>query len=210
MENIEKIKLAYLNHIKEFGAKPISVLAFVKKIKMSEASFYEVFNTFDQIDETLWKGFVENTISKLENDEAYYQYSVREKLLAFYYTFIEELKENRTFVALGLATDEFKKFKEPKVLTYCKSAYKNYVGQLILEGKESNEVAERRFITERYPDAFWIQFLILMQFWLKDTSIDFEKTDSAIEKSVNASFDLIGASAFDSVIDAAKFFFQNR
>jgi hypothetical protein len=51
-------------------------------------------------------------------------------------------------------------------------------------------------------------------FWwfyvLKDDSKDFEKTDAAIEKSVQLSFELIGKGVLDVAIDFGKFLFQNR
>ena len=49
-----------------------------------------------------------------------------------------------------------------------------------------------------------------MLFWKEDNSPGFEKTDAAIEKSVNLAFDLIGKGAVDSAIDFAKFMYQNK
>ena len=39
---------------------------------------------------------------------------------------------------------------------------------------------------------------------------EFEKTDEAVEKVVNLSFDLIGKGAVDSMLDFAKFMYQNN
>jgi hypothetical protein len=44
-------------------------------------------------------------------------------------------------------------------------------------------------------------------FWIKDNSQGFEKTDAAIEKAVNLSFDLLGKNIADSAFDFAKFVF---
>ena len=56
-----------------------------------------------------------------------------------------------------------------------------------------------------YVDEF---FLLL--FWKDDESPGFEKTDAAVEKSVNLAFDLIGKGAVDSFIDFAKFLYQSK
>ena len=56
----------------------------------------------------------------------------------------------------------------------------------------------------------WLQLLTTIKFWLNDTSSSFEKTDIFIEKSVNASFDLIDTTAIQSVIDLGKFLFKEK
>jgi hypothetical protein len=100
--------------------------------------------------------------------------------------------------------------KTPVFMTDLKIAFKEFARDLIMEGKESREVQPRKFFDERYPDAFWLQFLMVLDFWVKDKSRGFEQTDAMIEKSVNTSFDLIGSSALDTVLDFAKFMYQNR
>jgi Tetracyclin repressor-like, C-terminal domain len=51
---------------------------------------------------------------------------------------------------------------------------------------------------------------MILDFWVKDKSKGFENTDAMIEKSVNTAFDLMGSTALDSVLDFAKFMYQNR
>jgi hypothetical protein len=83
------------------------------------------------------------------------------------------------------------------------------VNDLVTEGKDTTEVAERPF-TNQYEKAFWLHFLFITRFWVNDDSSDFEKTDAAIEKSVNLAFDLVGKGPLDSMLDFAKFLFQNK
>jgi hypothetical protein len=45
---------------------------------------------------------------------------------------------------------------------------------------------------------------------MDDTSNAFEKTDAAIEKSVNLAMDLMGKSPLDAALDFGKFLFQNK
>jgi hypothetical protein len=45
---------------------------------------------------------------------------------------------------------------------------------------------------------------------MKDHSKAFEKTDEAIERSINLSFDMLGKSPLDSALEFGKFLFQNR
>ena len=59
-------------------------------------------------------------------------------------------------------------------------------------------------------EAVWIQFLFLMRFWMKDDSAGFDKTDVAIEKSVNTVFDVLDNTPLDSIIDLGKFLWKEQ
>ena len=82
--------------------------------------------------------------------------------------------------------------------------------EILLQGKETEEIMDRPIIGDRYSEGLWIQTLFILQFWANDESKDFEKTDAAIEKAVNVAYDLMGKSPLDSMFDFAKFLFQNR
>jgi hypothetical protein len=210
MDKSEKIKQAYIEFFLENGTQPPSVYSFTKKLKMKEVEFYDHYNSFELLESDIWLGFLKETISKIESDAVYATYSVREKLLAFYYTWIEILKNNRSYASQTWRLIDKRKLKTPVFMTDLKIGFKEYARDLVMEGKESQEVTPRRFLDERYPDAFWLQFLMILDFWVKDKSKGFDNTDAMIEKSVNTSFDLMGSTALDSVLDFAKFMYQNR
>lgn len=223
METLEKIRKAYTEYVLEHGKQPVSVFQFAKKLKISEADFYKDYASFDAIEADIWLTFFNEAKNTVEADETARTYSVREKLLAFYYTWIELLKSQRSFAvysfgrlreastskgrgAMGMGgiaqqSQVFKPFKE---------AFFDYARDLLAEGRESKEVEPRPFITDRYPNALWGQTLYLLDFWVRDVSKNFEKTDTAIEKSVNTTFDLIGRSPLDTLFDFAKFMYQNK
>jgi AcrR family transcriptional regulator len=216
METLEKIRKAYTEYVLENGKQPVSVFQFAKKLKIAEADFYEHYTSFDAIEADIWLTFFTEAKTTVDADETSQNYSVREKLLAFYYTWIELLKAQRSFAVysfsrigqgakgkgrMGDQSPVFKPFKE---------AFFDYARDLLAEGRESKEVEPRPFITDRYPNALWGQTLYLLDFWVRDVSKNFEKTDTAIEKSVNTAFDLIGRSPLDTLFDFAKFMYQNK
>jgi hypothetical protein len=98
----------------------------------------------------------------------------------------------------------------PEFLKDFKKDYETYVESVLNAGKTNGEVAKRPYLDKRYPQIFWFHMAFLLIFWKDDTSAGFEKTDAAIEKSVNLAFDLIGKGAVDSVIDFAKFLYQTK
>ena len=95
-------------------------------------------------------------------------------------------------------------------LSYVKNAFKEFLTELMLEAKETEEVKARPYISDKYEDAIWVQFLFVLNFGSKMTVEVFEKTDAAIEKSVNLAFDLMGRGPLDAMVDFGKFLFQNR
>lgn len=211
MDKTEFIKKAYIEYLLTTGQTPASVFVFAKNLDMTEAEFYEQYNSFEQLESDVWFGFFEEARLQTEAEPTYAQYSVREKLLAFYYTWIEVLKANRSYILITAGKIRGRGLRRASVsLEKFRRAFENFITDLLLEGRESREVKQRPFVSSRYPAVFYTQALFLLNFWVRDTSKGFENTDTAIEKAVNTSFDLIGASALDSVFDLAKFLYQNR
>ena len=228
METLEKIRKAYTEYVLENGHQPTSVFQFAKKLKLAEADFYTYYTSFDAIEADIWLAFFQDAKATVEADQTYQGYSVREKLLAFYYTWIELLKGQRSFVVYSYgrlgsvsqgaggngpgkrAMQARSQAANSRVLQPFKEAFIDYARDLLAEGRESKEVEPRPFITDRYPNALWRQTLYLVDFWVRDVSKNFEKTDTAIEKSVNTAFDLIGRSPLDTLFDFAKFIYQNK
>ncbi|WP_234733869.1 TetR/AcrR family transcriptional regulator [Tellurirhabdus bombi] len=224
MEKLEKIRKAYTEYVLEHGTPPPSVYQFAKKQKITEGEFYEHYPSFEAIEADIWLAAFTQARQTVEGDDVYQTYSVREKLLAFYYTWIEVLKGQRSFFVFSygriretsaqrgspLAGRLGQRWMASSVWKPFKEAFYDFSRDLLAEGRESKEVEPRPFLSNRYADGLWTQTLLLLDFWINDVSKGFEKTDTAIEKSVNTAFDLIGRSPLDSLFDLAKFMYQNR
>ena len=98
----EKIMASYKEHKLMHGEQPASVFAFAKSIKIDESHFFEHFSSFTDLESEIWEDMITQVISAMENDASYPEFSVREKLLSFYYTMLEVLKSNRSYVLLEL------------------------------------------------------------------------------------------------------------
>lgn len=209
VDQLAKILDAYKHYVLEHGQEPPSVYKFTSDLKIKETVFYNHFNSFSAVRQHIWKGFATETITALHAEEAFVQYSAREKLLAFYFTLIEVLKENRSY-----ALTDLKHMKKPEItpdfLKGFKTHFNKFVEEILMQAKETEEVIDRPLIGNKYGEGLWIQALFVLNFWTKDESKGFEKTDAAIEKAVNVSFDLMGKSPIDSMLDFAKFLYQNK
>jgi hypothetical protein len=199
----------YIDYVLKHNEKPKSVYAFASHNGMEEAEFYKTYASFESLEKTFIQKWLENTVEKVKGDKIYMSYnSMREKLLAFYFALFEEGMNYRSFVKFILGSKAEQMKLPSQKLT--KEVFATYINELLNEAYNNREVKDRKFLSDRYADALWLHFCFLMQFWLNDESAGFEKTDAAIEKSVNMAFDLLGQTALDSILDFSKFMFEQR
>jgi AcrR family transcriptional regulator len=205
----KQIREAYIKYWLENGRNPVSVFAFCQQLGMTESGFYDQYSSFDAVGKDVWRSFFEDTLEKLNEDETYRTYGVREKLLAFYFLWVQQLRQHRSYILLQKA-----KYLAPPLhldeLEFFRVAFYDYIRDLIKEGYTSGEVKERKYISDQYVHGFWLQALFVLQYWVKDDSEGFEMTDAAIEKAVNLSFQLISSNTLDSILDFGKFVFTRK
>lgn len=207
MATSQQIKNGYVDYVLTHDEMPKSVYNFAKKLKMPEADFYQFFSSFESIEKHIWVEMTVETIDAIAAQEVWSQYTSRDKMLAFFYSFIEVLKKQRSFVKYSLKNH--KKLSTPPVLSGARPIFENFAENIINEGLESGEIADRKFFSKRYKDALWVQFAFIVNFWLDDSSDGFEKTDEAIERGVNVTFDLFQRSPIDNLFEYGKFLSRN-
>jgi len=208
MATAQQIKNAYIDYVLINDEKPKSVYSFVKKLKITEADFYEFYASFESIEKNIWVELTLETISTIEEQEVWNQYSSRERILAFFYSYVEVLKKQRSFIIYTLKS-HISKFSTPDALSGVKPIFENFAEEILNEGLESGELANRKFLSKKYKDAVWLQFGFILNFWINDNSAGFEKTDEAIEKGINVTFDLFERSPLDNLLEYGKFLSRN-
>jgi hypothetical protein len=210
MKNLEQnIKKSYIKYLLTEGKPPVSVFLFMDSLGAEEEKFYEHYSSFKALEQEIWGEIAEKTLTKMKSEEVYQQYSVREKLLSFSFTLIETMKANRSYVVYSLDLKRGKIFDQ-SFMEIFKEKVKEFAAELVAEGNQTGEIVNRPLIGERYADAFWLQILGIIRYWVNDNSKNFEKTDEYIEKSLNLSFDLIGRNAIDTAFEFGKFLFQKK
>jgi hypothetical protein len=204
----EKIVADYRDYVLTEGKQPASVYKFCKDHGFKEDEFYQYFGSFEGLERSIWKEYIDQTRNRMESDQDYQGFTSREKILTFYFSLAELLKSDRSF-----AVHQLKSWKNPSAvpvfLKGFKESFKDWITSVLNEGKTSGEIAKRPYLDQRYDMIFWMHFVFILQFWVHDESPGFEKTDAAIEKSVNLAFDLIGKGVLDSALDFGKFLYQN-
>ena len=204
----EQTKKHYIDYVLTNGEAPKSVYNFAKSLKISESDFYKIYSSFSMIEKKVWEDLTLQTLIKIKEQEVWTQYSSREKMLSFFYSYIELLKTQRSFIIYTLKNHP-KRLTTPDVLSDVKPLFENFAEDIINEGIDSGELTERKFISKHYKDALWIQFAFIINFWIDDDSAAFEKTDEAIERGINVSFDLFKKSPLDNLFEYGKFLSRN-
>jgi len=208
MATREQIKKGYVDYVLTHNEQPKSVYSFVKKLKITEADFYTFYASFESIEKNIWFELTLETIDEIQKQELWAQYSAREKMLSFFYSYVELLKSQRSFVIYSLKKQP-KRLSTPEVLSGVKPIFENFAEEIINEGLESGELADRKFFAKRYKDALWVQYAFILNFWIDDESNGFEKTDEAIERGIQVTFDLFQRSPIDNLFEYGKFLTQN-
>lgn len=208
MATAQQIKTAYIDFVLTNNERPKSVYSFVKKLKIPESEFYTFYASFDSIEKLIWVDLTTQTIATLEEQEIWEQYSARDKILAFFYSYVEVLKRQRSFVVYSIKQSR-PGLSTPNILSGVKPIFDNFSETIINEGLESGELADRKFLSKKYKDAIWLQFAFIVNFWIDDDSEDFEKSDEAIERGINVTFDLFQRSPIDNLFEYGKFLSRN-
>lgn len=205
------LKPAYLDYLRRHGRAPKTVFAFADAQGITEGEFYRHYASFAVIDREAWAEFGREARAQAAQEPAWQNYGAREKLLAFYYTLLEILKNNRSFVLLTLGRSQQRRpALIPQVLSQLEGEFKDFVEEILHEGRTTGEVASRPFLQGGYGRIFLRQLQFILLYFVRDESANFERTDAAVEKAVTLSFDLVGRNTFDSALDFGRFLLQKR
>ncbi len=205
----DKIVSMYMNYRLENAHKPKSVYQFAKENGFDEATFYTFFGTLESVEKEIYKLFIDKTIEMIQKDPAYDNYDMKSKMLSFYFTFFEILTANRSYVLLTLNENK-NQLKNLMLLSGLRTEFKNYVSEIITDEVRTQYDKLQNFQEKAIKESSWLQFLLILKFWIDDESAAFEKTDLFIEKSVKAVFDVFNIVPLESVLDLGKFLFKEK
>ena len=117
---------------------------------------------------------------------------------------------NRSLVLSILGSN---KIQNIKTLQNLRETHKQFVNTLDFNEWEMIEKAKediRKFNEKSRQEALWLHLVSAIDFWKKDTSPDFEKTDIFIEKTVDTGFELMDNEPLRKVFDLGKFLWKEN
>ncbi|MEM9000593.1 MAG: TetR family transcriptional regulator C-terminal domain-containing protein, partial [Bacteroidota bacterium] len=203
----EKIMGLYMKSVLENEMAPKSIYKFCKENTVKEEDFYKYFGAFDGLQKAIWSKFFKKTIDLINENEAYNNFTNKEKLLTFLFSFFEMLTLNRSYVLFALKQHR-NTLENLSQLKGLRVHVKDFATELIDEANAGRTLRITKQSPMLFSEGAWIQVLFLLKFWMDDSSPGFEKTDIAIEKSVKTIFDVFDNTPLESILDFGKFLYK--
>lgn len=208
--NKEKLLSLYCDYILSNGEKPKNIYLFAKENDFEEENFYQYFSGFEQIEKEILNHFFTKSLELCKQTENWNEMTSKEKLLNLHFTFFENLTMNRSLVLMILGET---KRKEWIILQELRKNFLEFTKQLTFENLEILENAKesiKNFNEKTREEALWLHFISIIEFWKKDQSPSFEKTDLYIEKTIDTGFEFINNEPLKKVMDLGKFLWKEK
>jgi hypothetical protein len=197
------ISEAYMATLQKEGHAPVSVHRFCKDLGIAEKDFYMAFPNLHAVEKHFWRSWMETIIAAVLSGKEWTSFSAKERYLAFLFAFTGQALEQRS-----LLEQRFGKLTllcNPSSLDGLKSSLKDFTSELIQHGMEKGDIAHRGALGNLYPEVLYIHWRSVLEYFLKDESQGFERTDAFIEKTVEFAFDLFRTQVIDSAADLVRF-----
>lgn len=199
----------YMNYVLEHEIVPKSIYKFCKANKIEESDFYQYFGSVETLQKAIWNKFYDYTLSLIHKNKEYDTFSNKDKMLTFFYSFFELLTMNRSYVLFALQNGK-SMMENLGQLKGLRNHVKAFATELIEDGNENKSLKITKHNPKLFSEAAWVQFMFVLKFWMDDDSAGFEKTDMAIEKSINTAFDVFEHTPLENIIDFGKFLFKEK
>ncbi len=206
----ENIFELYGDYLLNHGERPKNVYLFAKENGFEEKEFYHFFSGFDQIEKEMLDHLFRKSLELAAEVNASPEILTKEKLLNVYFIFFENLTMNRSLVLSVLGKT---KTQEIRALQNLRETHRRFVATLDFNEWEMIEKAKqdiRRFNEKARQETLWLHLVSAIDFWKKDTSPDFEKTDIFVEKTIDTGFELMDNEPLRKVIDLGKFLWKEK
>ena len=208
--NSEKVLSDYGNYLLTHGERPKNIFVFAKENHFDEKEFYQFFSSFEHLEKEILKHFFQKSLELSLEIEGYEDMSAKERLLNLYFIFFENLTMNRSLVLMILGKKNLSTLQK---LHELKSEHQKFIKTLDFNDLEILEKAKdsiKNFNEKSREEALWLHFLSIVEFWQKDESPSFEKTDLFIEKTIDTGFEFLNNEPLKKIIDLGKFLWKEK
>ena len=206
----EKIFELYGDYLLNYGERPKNIYRFAKENKFEEIDFYNHFSSFEQIEKLMLVNLFNKSVelaSEVNNSD---EVISKEKVLNVYFIFFENMTMNRSLVLMILGNDQL---HAAKILNQLKETHRDFIKTLDFNDWniiEKSKDTIKNFHEKAREEALWLHLVSAIEFWKKDTSPSFEKTDVYIEKTIDTGFELMDNEPLRKVLDLGKFLFKEN
>lgn len=206
----DKIFELYGDYVLNHGERPKNIYRFAKDNEFEEKDFYNYFSSFEQIEKSILVNLFDKSVELASEVNNFDEITSKEKLLNVYFIFFENMTMNRSLILMILGND---KLHLAKISNQLKETHRQFIKTLDFNDWEMIQKAKddvKNFHEKAREEALWIHLVSAIEFWKKDTSPSFEKTDIFIEKTIDTGFELMDNEPLRKVVDLGKFLFKEK
>lgn len=204
----DKIFELYGEYILNHGERPKNIYRFAKDNGFEEKDFYDYFSSFEQIEKSMLVNLFDKSVALASEAHIGDEMTSKERLLNVYFIFFENMTMNRSLILMILGND---KLHFAKISNQLKKTHRDFIKTLDFNDWSMIKEAQddvRNFHEKAREEASWLHLVSAIEFWKKDTSPAFEKTDIFIEKTIDTGFELMDNEPLRKVVDLGKFLFK--
>lgn len=208
--NQDKIFELYGDYILNHGERPKNIYRFAKDNEFEEKDFYDYFSSFEQIEKLMLVNLFDKSVKLASEVNSSEEITSKEKLLNVYFIFFENMTMNRSLVLMILGNE---KLHSAKISNHLKETHRDFIRTMDFNDWELIKKAKedvKNFHEKAREEALWLHLVSAIEFWKKDTSPSFEKTDIFIEKTIDTGFELMDNEPLRKVVDLGKFLFKEK
>ena len=177
------------------------------KAKETAKSFSAVEKDPQKLFESIMESYITSTLAVLEDDKNYSKMSVREKLLSFYFVFINQIQQDEKFLKVVFSPKQFQLLRMVK--NGMRPPFMSFMDQIVQEGIINEELKSRMVLDKFYAKTLEKDLIIVLKFWLKDQSEEKVKTDELIERLVHLEMNMLGPNFIDDLMGIGKMMLEN-
>lgn len=200
----------YSDYLLTNGKRPENVYMFARAHKSSEASFYTFFPDFERLEQSYLPHFFDKSLELVRQIEHFSAMPAKEQLLNLYFILLENFTLNRSLVLMLLGDGAVQRYS---ILKELKRSHREFIQTLSFSGNDLFEKASEKIKQwggRSKEELLWLHFLSVIDFWRKDRSPGFEKTDIYIEKTIDTGFDLADNPLMNKFLDLGRFLWKEK
>ena len=138
LQSQQDIIKAYMTWLDTRDSAPRWVYSFVENTEIEKDQFYDFFTDLNELENEIWLKVLQDTLAVLDNDPSYQSFTLRERLLAFYYTLLEVMNDHRQALSVILSRPKLPGVS-PSYLKTARVQFEAFITQLIHEGVQSGD-----------------------------------------------------------------------
>ncbi|MCZ4279850.1 TetR family transcriptional regulator [Kiloniella laminariae] len=207
--NRSKLIAVAVELFSEQGFHNVSMKQIAKAAGMGDSSVYKYFPNKDKFLLAYHEGVLFNILDLVEENADFADFTLEEKLQFFVYNYLDELLENREFVAESLEILR----NSPSFLMQrefpASKALKKKLGEILDQAIEAGEIPDlplQGAITHLMVDGL----LGTVLYWLQDDSEDFTQTTQFVEITIGFFTTVLKSGVIGKGADLVSFLFKSQ